>query len=204
MSVFVLEAAGPGALDAVMPRLSPDTRRALEGARVVRVRIDTVQAAFHVDIQTAAPLPPAQSEELETALARLAPGAKIVAVRAKPETPIDSVPSDGEFGAPPPEEPPTSGDVYGMDDDDYLRYVLERAANGPPLVHTSGHDASPRNGAMDGLFTAKIEGDPIPLAELQDPRRDCVIEGEVMTWESRAVRGGYIISFDVSDKTDSI
>lgn len=211
MSVFVLEAAGPGALAAVVPRLSPDARRALEGARVVRVRIDTVNASFHVDVQTAAPLSADHGEELEAALAALAPGARRVEVRTEatsPGPPTGGVgPAGSEGEAPPPGDPPPEpgDDVLGMDDDDYLRYVLERAANGPPLVHTSGHDAAPRNGGgMDGLFTAKIDGDPIPLAELQDPRRDCVIEGEVLTWESRAVRGGHLISFDVSDKTDSI
>src|SRR5690625_2116667 len=48
----------------------------------------------------------------------------------------------GRPGAVPPGEPPSESpdDVYGMNDDDYLQYVLERAANGPPLVPTSGHD----------------------------------------------------------------
>lgn len=207
MSVFVVEAAGAGALDAAMPRLSPEARRGLEGARVLRVRIDTVKASYEIDVETPSSLSPAHREELEAAFSALAPGAKIVSVRVRSAAvPVAAAADlDGE-GAPPPEEPPPAAadDVYGMDDDDYLQYVLERAANGPPLVHTSGHDTAPRNGGMNGLFAAKIEGDPIPLRELQEPRRDCVIEGEVMTWESRAVRGGHIISFDVSDKTDSI
>src|SRR5690606_8654185 len=54
------------------------------------------------------------------------------------------------------------------------------------------------------LLGKEVSGDPVPLAELKEDRRHVIVTGEVMTWEARPVRGGQLVSFDLTDFTDSI
>ncbi len=57
----------------------------------------------------------------------------------------------------------------------------------------------------DVLLGRRIAEEPIPLQDVTDEERSVVIEGEVIAFEVRELRSGRkLITFDVSDKTDSI
>lgn len=229
MSVFIIQSGETASLHAIMPRLSPDARRAFAGARVEKIHVDTEAKAWFVRLQTEGPVADEHLRELERCLLQIVPTVQSVSVSADASVPqradgrggdVVAVAGDAadappvqepglpapvreDAGVPVGEPPPATPAIDDMDEDDYLHFVLERAANGPPLAPTTGHEPTGGNGA-DALFTAKIDGEPTRLSDITDAVRDCIVEGEVMTWEARDVRGGHLLNFDVTDKTDSI
>lgn len=119
--------------------------------------------------------------------------------------PTDAPPTD----VPPLDEPPPFGEpppADEYDDDDYLDRILKNAANGLPLAPVAGHEGRERrsNGRDSSLLVARIDGEPTPLRDVNAPQREIIVEGEVLTCEMREVRGGYLLTFDLTDMTDSI
>lgn len=212
MSVFVIRSGEADAFDVVAPRLSAPARRAFAGARVEEVRVDTDAQSWYVRLQTEGDVSSEHVRELETCLQQMVPAVRSVrvvthsALQSSDAGPVQgAVQKTHSFESIPFGEPPPETDaIGGMDDDDYFRYVLDKAANGLSLAAPSSYQPVREKNGADSLFVSAIDGEPVRLKDITDPIRDCVIEGQVMTKEVRDVRGGYLLSFDVTDHTDSI
>ena len=92
--------------------------------------------------------------------------------------------------------------------DAYMERILALAAAPPPPpvpAARNGNGKAKSNGDGGNVLLGKeFWGDPIPLKDIKEDRRQVIVAGEVMTWEARPVRGGQLISFDLTDYTDSI
>ena len=83
-----------------------------------------------------------------------------------------------------------------------IKQVNGRPTNyGPPLPNGNGRS----NGRSRSLLKSSIPGNPVPIAQLQEPQDNVVVLGEVVSFESRPTRTGKIlVTFDVYDGTDTI
>ncbi|EAX48626.1 DNA polymerase III, alpha subunit [Thermosinus carboxydivorans Nor1] len=55
------------------------------------------------------------------------------------------------------------------------------------------------------IFGRNIKDDPVPISSIQDEARNIVIEGEIIGFETRALRSGRtLLTFDLADTTDGI
>ncbi|MFS8664840.1 MAG: PolC-type DNA polymerase III, partial [Limnochordales bacterium] len=155
---------------------------------------------------SAAPAAPATTEEL----------AAEAAPQADPPAPRGSVPWDAadarvdedEAEAGEEDQGEDEGEDDGTDpDDEYIQRLMALAAAPPPPPPAAGNgrgNGSRRGASGPVLLGREFSGEPVPLSDVAEDRRPVIVAGEVMTWEARPVRGGYLISFDLTDYTDSI
>ncbi|MFO7265433.1 MAG: PolC-type DNA polymerase III [Bacillota bacterium] len=229
MSVYIIEPDEAGALARLLPGLSPEETEAVAAARLRRVEVDVARRAWRVVLEGEKPIGEATLKKLEQRLLSQVTGVDELqfVFEAAPRGSGNGAGASGAseaaaavesaatawdpfFEVPPP-EPPYAEEP---DDDEYLERVLQRAAAGGILQAGYGGEGRPRRSAGNGngkgngngssLFKPQVDGMPTPLRELRSPRPDVVVEGEVMKWESREVRGGFLLSFDITDRTDSI
>ncbi len=130
------------------------------------------------------------------------------------DVPWGDIPPAGTLAAGEQEPDSEAEDADPVDDyEAYMERLMALAAALPPVPGngrgSSGNGKSQNNGnggsqAGPVLLGKEFSGDPVPLAELKEDRRHVIVTGEVMTWDARPVRGGQLVSFDLTDFTDSI
>ena len=229
MSVYIIQPEEADALGKVLPRLSEDEAAAVRAAALQRVEVDTVRRAWRVVLSGPRPVPDETLRKLEERLLQSVTGVDRVtfvferqaqgsepdvaapagddaaapAPAAVPAAAGEPAAADRPEEAPPPEEPPP---LEELDEDQYMNFILERATNGIPVAPPSGRESRRRGNGRAGssLLVERIDGEPTPLGDLREPRREVIVEGEVLTCEAREVRGGQLLTFDITDKTDSI
>ncbi|REJ33170.1 MAG: hypothetical protein DIU83_06945, partial [Bacillota bacterium] len=223
MSVYIIQPEEADALGKVLPRLSEDEAAAVRAAALQRVEVDTVRRAWRVVLSGPRPVPDETLRKLEERLLqsvtgvdrvtfvfeRQAQGSEPDVAAPAREGPAAPAPAGGPAagrgaagggpargepapgGRPPPEE---------LDEDQYMNFILERAANGIPVAPPSGRESRRRGNGRAGssLLVERIDGEPTPLGDVREPRREGIVDGEGLTCEAREVRGGQLRTFDIT------
>lgn len=205
MSVYIIEPEETSVPVRVVSRLSAEEAEAVSAARLLRVEVDTVRRAWRIVLEGTKRISEETLRKLEEGLLSHVTDVDELAFVFVPSQNGDGDAYEDPFAEVPPTTEAPSAD--GPDDDEYLARVLERAAAGGILNPVNGHEGRSRRGGDNNgssLFVAQVDGEPTPLRELREPRAGVVVEGEVMKCETREVRGGYLLSFDLTDRTDSI
>ncbi|MBO8141017.1 MAG: PolC-type DNA polymerase III [Firmicutes bacterium] len=197
MGIFVIEPGDARLLKEAAGELPEAGREWLARVRLERVEVDTLRREWLIYVDASdAGFSPAILKPIEERIEALVPD--INRVRFLPATPGaagQSGPADGL-------EPETAPSL--QDDDAYIERLLAMAA-APEEVNAAGSDApAGKNEDSPVLLGRAVTGDVVPLSSITEPVPEVVVEGEVMTWDVREVRGGRLISFDITDRTDSI
>lgn len=109
--------------------------------------------------------------------------------------------------APPFSAAPDIRESDGKDEvDEYMEMIARRAKEWASLQEAPEKPQKRKAASNDDvLLGRRIAEEPIPLKDVVDEERSVVVEGEVIAFEVRELRSGRkLISFDISDRTDSI
>lgn len=226
MAICIIEPGHAGPLwDAVAAELDRGGAAGVS-LRLERIEVDTLLGEWRLYVTAQGDGLAAAAPQVEAQLLSMVQSVQRVqlvpmnAAGGHPAVPEDATAPPREAGsvesrdhAPPPDVDADPA-VHAMPeaeeerdpDQDYMERILALAAAPPPPVPAAGNGRDGRPGGHGGsvLLGKEFSGEPLPLAEVREDRQRVIVAGEVMTCEARPVRGGQLVSFDVTDYTDSI